>query len=229
MLLVVGDFDCSGEDIERDWVTRTGCWSRTERVLLTYAQVRDYELPATEGKHGDPRWPAFACHPGFDPARPVQWEVEALESAELQRLVLAAVDPYVDRDVLARQVAREDAQRRPLAAFLDGWDATAGGAPRSAFGPGSRSAVNGKPRARHRRTALIGMVSVTARDCPAGPGPLRIRSIGLTAGGGRRWEGPGRRVVASRVGVVRWAAPNSRSRSSWRSFSSGSALAMRRC
>ncbi|WP_146132538.1 hypothetical protein [Streptomyces solincola] len=24
-LLVVGDFDCSGEGIERDWVQRTGC------------------------------------------------------------------------------------------------------------------------------------------------------------------------------------------------------------
>ncbi|MEU7723086.1 hypothetical protein [Streptomyces tibetensis] len=57
---MVGDFDCSGEDIERDWMARTGCWSHTERVLLTYEQVRAYELPATEGKRGDPRWPAFA-------------------------------------------------------------------------------------------------------------------------------------------------------------------------
>ncbi|WP_199836892.1 hypothetical protein [Streptomyces sp. CB01373] len=61
-----GDFDCSGEDIERDWVARTGCWSHTERVLLTYEQVRAYELPATEGKRGDPRWPAFARRYGFD-------------------------------------------------------------------------------------------------------------------------------------------------------------------
>ncbi len=59
-LVVVGDFDCSGEDIERGWVARTGCWSHTERVLLTYEQVRAYELPATEGKRGDPRWPTFA-------------------------------------------------------------------------------------------------------------------------------------------------------------------------
>lgn len=123
----VGDFDCSGEDIERDWVARTGCWSHTERVLLTYEQVRAYELPSTEGKHGDPRWPAFARRHGFDPRHPVQWEVEALEPAELRRLVLAAVDPYIDRDVLARQIAREEEQRRALAAFLDGWDAAGGG------------------------------------------------------------------------------------------------------
>lgn len=47
---------------------------------------------------------------------------EALPPEELRRLVLAAVAPYVDRDVLARQVAREDEQRRALAAFLAGWD-----------------------------------------------------------------------------------------------------------
>lgn len=116
---IAGDFDCSGEDVERDFVARTACWSRTQRVLLTYDQVvHEYELPATEGKASDPRWPAFARRYGFDPAHPVQWEVEALEPAELQRLVLAAVDPYVDRAVLARQIAREEQQRRALDQFI---------------------------------------------------------------------------------------------------------------
>ncbi|MER7878362.1 hypothetical protein ABTY63_33285 [Streptomyces solisilvae] len=72
------------------------------RVLLTYEQVRVYGLPATEGKSGAPRWPAFARRYGFGIERPVQWEVEALEPDELQRLVLAAVAPYIDRDVLAQ-------------------------------------------------------------------------------------------------------------------------------
>ncbi|MFE2481551.1 hypothetical protein ACFXDA_37100, partial [Streptomyces sp. NPDC059389] len=75
-LAVVGDFGCSGEDIERDWVERTGCWSSVTRVLLTYEQMRAYGLPVTEGKRGDPRWPAFARRYGFDIERPVQWEVE---------------------------------------------------------------------------------------------------------------------------------------------------------
>ncbi|GEB60055.1 hypothetical protein GCM10017674_75390 [Streptomyces gardneri] len=120
-LAVVGDFDCSGEDIERDWVERTGCWSSVTRVLLTYEQVRAYGLPATEGKRGDPRWPAFARRYGFDIEHPVQWEVEALEPGELRRLVLAAVDPYIDRDVLARQIAREEQQRRALEGFAGRW------------------------------------------------------------------------------------------------------------
>ncbi|MFF4324506.1 hypothetical protein [Streptomyces sp. NPDC001568] len=120
-LAVVGDFDCSGEDIERDWVERTACWSSVTRVLLTYEQMRAYGLPATEGKRGDPRWPAFARRYGFDIENPVQWEVEALEPDELQRLVLAAVDPYIDRDVLAQQIAREEQQRRALEGFAGRW------------------------------------------------------------------------------------------------------------
>ncbi|MFF7369780.1 hypothetical protein [Streptomyces tricolor] len=105
---------------------RTGCWNRVERVLLTRDQVLEYELPATEGKSGDPRWPGFARRYDLDPARPVQWEVEALEPDELQRLVLAAVDLYIDRAVLAQQIAREEDQRRALAAFVRSWGTASG-------------------------------------------------------------------------------------------------------
>ncbi|MFF3276039.1 hypothetical protein ACFYWU_34660 [Streptomyces chrestomyceticus] len=120
-LLFVGDCDASGEDIERDFVARTGCWSTVERVALTYEQVLAYGLPPAEGKRGDPRWPAFARRHGLDAARPVQWEVEALDPDELQRLVLAAVAPHVDRMVLARQIAREEEQRRALRRFARSW------------------------------------------------------------------------------------------------------------
>ncbi|MGV9313585.1 hypothetical protein ACWDR0_15545 [Streptomyces sp. NPDC003691] len=47
--------------------------------------------------------------------------MEALEPDELRRLVLAAVDPYIDRDVLARQIAREEQQRRALEDFAGRW------------------------------------------------------------------------------------------------------------
>ncbi|WP_381805709.1 hypothetical protein [Streptomyces niveus] len=56
----------------------------------------------------------------------MQWEVEALEPDELRRLVLAAVDPYVDRQVLAQQAARQEEQRRALASFVRGWGAAGG-------------------------------------------------------------------------------------------------------
>ncbi|MCG0283997.1 hypothetical protein [Streptomyces sp. PSAA01] len=117
----VGDFDASGADIERDWVTRTACWSHVERILLTHDQVREYELPAAAGKAGDPRWTGFARRYGLDPGQPVQWEVEALDPIELQLLVLAAVDPYIDRAVLGDRIAAEERQRRQLRAFTDAW------------------------------------------------------------------------------------------------------------
>ncbi|MFE3864836.1 hypothetical protein ACFXPT_30950 [Streptomyces goshikiensis] len=44
-----------------------------------------------------------------------------MEPDELQRLVLAAVDPYIDRDVLAQQIAREEEQRRALEDFAERW------------------------------------------------------------------------------------------------------------
>ncbi|MFI8930634.1 hypothetical protein ACIG3E_23520 [Streptomyces sp. NPDC053474] len=125
-------------------MARTGCWSHTQRVLLTYERVCAYELPAIEDKYGDPRRPTFARRYGFDPRRPVQWEAEALEPAELQRLVLAAVAPHVDRDALARQIAREEQQRRcpvarrsPLLRCFSSPFAVAGENVRDGWGGGS--------------------------------------------------------------------------------------------
>ncbi|GGW13691.1 hypothetical protein GCM10018980_16000 [Streptomyces capoamus] len=67
----------------------------------------------------------------------MQWEMEALEPAYFQRLVLAAVAPYVDRDVLARQV-RAKSNGRPAGArsrCRAGWAAIAGEHPDHFVGP----------------------------------------------------------------------------------------------
>ncbi|MFF3788051.1 hypothetical protein [Streptomyces sp. NPDC001933] len=50
----------------------------------------------------------------------MQWEVEALDPTELQRLVLAAA-PYIDRRILTEQIAEEERQRGQLRAFTEGW------------------------------------------------------------------------------------------------------------
>jgi len=51
----------------------------------------------------------------------VQWELEALDPAELQRLVLAAIAPYIDQAVLRDRTAEEEQQRRQLRAFAEEW------------------------------------------------------------------------------------------------------------
>ncbi|MET9294852.1 hypothetical protein [Streptomyces sp. NPDC003077] len=66
-LLVLGDCDASGEDSERDFLARTGCWSRTRRIALTYQQMRERGMLPAEAKKGDPRWPAFAHRHALDP------------------------------------------------------------------------------------------------------------------------------------------------------------------
>ncbi|MFF5205729.1 hypothetical protein [Streptosporangium sp. NPDC000396] len=127
VLLYVGDLNCSAADMERDWVTRTGHWAHIERVMLTYAQILAYELPAAEGNRDDPRWPRFAARYGLNVDDPVQWEVEALDPTELQRLVMAAVHPYVDRAVLAAVLTDEARQRRALDLFVARWPDARGG------------------------------------------------------------------------------------------------------
>ncbi|WP_405435517.1 hypothetical protein OG373_02665 [Streptomyces avidinii] len=53
----------------------------------------------------------------------MQWEVEALDPAELQRPVLAAGAPYVDQPVLDAHITEEEFQRGRLRAFTEEWPA----------------------------------------------------------------------------------------------------------
>lgn len=119
VLLYLGDLDASGEDIERDWVARTGCWTHVHRLAITIEQAAG--LPAADGKASDPRWTGFARRHDLDPTRPVQWEVEAIDPTTLRGLLLDAVAGYVDADQLAAVIAEERAQRARLSAFLRTW------------------------------------------------------------------------------------------------------------
>ena len=59
VLLYAGDFDPSGEDIDRDFIERSACWDKVIRVALSTDQVRDYRLPANTGKVTDSRAAGF--------------------------------------------------------------------------------------------------------------------------------------------------------------------------
>ncbi|MFF5211033.1 hypothetical protein [Streptosporangium sp. NPDC000396] len=98
-----------------------GHWDHVERLLLTREQAEAYRLPATEGKRGDPRWPAWAHRHGYDVENLVQWEVEGLDPGELRRLVLGAGTAYLDMRALEAVLAEERRQRAALQAFVDGW------------------------------------------------------------------------------------------------------------
>jgi hypothetical protein len=110
VLLDAGDHDASGEDIDRDWVERTGCWTKVRRVALTAEQVEQYDLPAQPGKAADSRVGAFAARHG----RLVQVELDALAPETPRGLYADAVADYWDDDAHAAVLAAEVADRERL-------------------------------------------------------------------------------------------------------------------
>jgi hypothetical protein len=113
VLLYAGDFDPSGEDIDRDFIERTDCWDDVIRVALTADQVRDYGLPINPGKVTDSRSAGFISRHGSL----MQVELDAVDPDELHRLFQVAVDSYWD--VSAYEAVRER-ERVERAAILSG-------------------------------------------------------------------------------------------------------------
>jgi hypothetical protein len=108
MILYVGDFDPTGEDIERDMADRVGRPDGVERVAVTPEQVRAYLLSPMPGNDSDPRAHGFVERHG----RLIQVEVEALDPNDLRALIDDALDPYRDREAFENAVAREEARPR---------------------------------------------------------------------------------------------------------------------
>jgi hypothetical protein len=110
VLLYAGDFDASGEDIDRDFTARTDCWAKVIRVALTAGQVDQFSLPPQPGKDADSRAAGFAERHG----ELVQVEVDALDPADLQALFRAAVEQFWDVSAHEVALARESAGRSRL-------------------------------------------------------------------------------------------------------------------
>jgi hypothetical protein len=110
VLLYAGDCDASGEDIDRDFIARTGCWDEVRRVALTEEQVVEYGLPPQPGKAGDSRNGAFIRRHG----RLAQVELDALPPDVLRGLYGDAIEEFWDRSAYEQAIAREDADRRKL-------------------------------------------------------------------------------------------------------------------
>jgi hypothetical protein len=125
ILLYAGDFDPSGEDIERDFIARTDCWKATRRIALTPEQVSDYELAEyaptpkeLEKLADDPRANSFEERHGSL----VQYEVDALEPTDLRYLYRTAIDEFWDRSVYEAVLEREAVERARLTELADTWE-----------------------------------------------------------------------------------------------------------
>lgn len=110
VLLYAGDFDPSGEDIDRDFVKRSGCFDDVIRVALTAEQVTAYDLPPAMGKAKDSRASQFVARHG----RLVQVELDALAPPDLRTLYQAAIDEFWDMSAFDEVVALEREERELL-------------------------------------------------------------------------------------------------------------------
>jgi hypothetical protein len=110
VLLYAGDFDPSGEDIDRDFEERTDCWDEVIRVSLSAAQVAEYGLPPNPGKSTDSRAGGFIARHG----ELVQVELDALDPDDLRRLFQSAIDEFWDTSAYEEVLAQEQADLRRL-------------------------------------------------------------------------------------------------------------------
>ena len=112
VLIYAGDFDPSGEDIDRDFESRTDCFDDVVRIALTPEQVRTYNLPPQPGKTTDPRAGTFIAKHGAL----VQVELDALPPDTLRDLYQDAIDHFWDTSAYVTALQRERREREELAA-----------------------------------------------------------------------------------------------------------------
>ena len=111
VLLYAGDFDPTGEDVDRDFVERVDAFTEVRRVALNADQVQTYGLPPLPGKDTDARAAAFAARHG----RLMQVELDALDPDDLRALYADAIGGYWDDAAFAAVVERERQDRAALA------------------------------------------------------------------------------------------------------------------
>lgn len=110
VLLYAGDFDPSGEDIDRDFGVRADCFHKTIRVALNADQIDAYRLPENPGKTTDARARRFAARHG----RLVQVEVDALAPGDLRDLYQSAIDEFWDTSAYEAVLELEADERAEL-------------------------------------------------------------------------------------------------------------------
>jgi hypothetical protein len=110
ILLYAGDFDPSGEDIDRDFTSRCGCFAEVVRIALDRDQVEEYHLPPSPGKATDPRAAGFVARHG----ELVQVELDALAPDTLHRLFTDAISRFWDTSEFGVVMDREAVGRTAL-------------------------------------------------------------------------------------------------------------------
>lgn len=123
VLIYAGDFDPTGEDVERDLVERVGLFERVVRVGITPVQAvglpRSFDpgdALSVAAKRRDSRYAKFVARHG----RVDQVELEAMPVDDLRGLFQEALAPFWDASYFAMIVEGEEADRRATVGRLGG-------------------------------------------------------------------------------------------------------------
>lgn len=118
VILYFGDFDPSGQDIERnirDKLNDTfGVDVEVDRVALTRAQIDEHELPPQPAKSSDSRYEDFVEEHGD-----IAVELDALPPEELREMVRDAVSEHFDEDAHQETLYKQKHDREWIAKRID--------------------------------------------------------------------------------------------------------------
>lgn len=120
-IIYLGDHDPSGIDMTRDVRDRLDMFSRSSvsevvRIALNYDQIELWNPPENPAKETDARFAAYAAEFGES-----SWELDAVEPAQLARLVTEAVEERRDQELWDDAVEIEQGWRRELETLADNY------------------------------------------------------------------------------------------------------------
>jgi hypothetical protein len=119
-LIHLGDHDPSGLDMTRDNRDRVEqmSWNGVEvnRIALNRDQIDRYRPPPNPAKVTDSRAADYIARHGR-----TSWELDALEPSVIVQLIHDAVEPMVDEDQWADDLAREREQKDLLRGVAQNW------------------------------------------------------------------------------------------------------------
>mgnify|MGYP000907811872 CR=1 FL=1 len=118
VVLYLGDFDPSGQDMPRDIRDRLtrdfGAVLDLQVIALTPEQVAAHDLPPNPIKRSDSRAQAFADQYGGN-----VWELDALPPDVLQALVREHVERFFDKTAFELEREKEDEEQARLMALIE--------------------------------------------------------------------------------------------------------------
>jgi hypothetical protein len=118
-ILYVGDHDPSGLDMLRDIRERLYEFDAGNfelvHVALTLDQIEEFEPPPNPAKISDPRAAWYISEHGYD-----SWELDALSPGDLERIVRAAVEEYLDKETFDAVLKEERDDIEQLHSFVTG-------------------------------------------------------------------------------------------------------------